>query len=293
MGKQSGSQQAGEIILMALAEVNGVKLCYEVSGQGEPLVQIHGSGFGRGNFAPLTPLLAQEFRVIDYDMRGFGDSDAPLHPYSMELWADDLVGLLDKLEIATAHVHGTSMGGMVAIMFAAKYPHRTRGLVLSCALAKYDKAARVNKRVWRAIVEAYGKGEEYLDLMSIQLFSRRYLDGDDAEQGRALVRKLISSQLDPAVSAEINVALDTADLTPLLPQITAPTLVIGGRYDIVTPIDMGPSGAGSRVLADRIPHAELAIIDTAHMFLIEKPDAAAALIVPFLARVSRAATASG
>jgi pimeloyl-ACP methyl ester carboxylesterase len=278
---------------MALAEVNGVKLCYEISGQGEPLVQIHGSGFGRGNFAPLTPLLAREFRVLDYDMRGFGDSDAPVHPYSMELWADDLAGLLDTLEVATAHVHGTSMGGMVAIMFAAKYPDRMRGLVLSCAIAKYDKAARVNKRVWRAIVEAYGKGEEYLDLMSIQLFSRRYLDGDDAEQGRALVRKLIASQLDPAISAEINKALDTADLTPLLPQITAPTLVIGGRYDIVTPIDMGPSGAGSRILADRIPQAELAIIDTAHMFLIEKPDAAAELIAPFLARVSQATTASG
>jgi pimeloyl-ACP methyl ester carboxylesterase len=277
---------------MPLAEVNGVKLYYEVSGEGEPLVQIHGSGFGRGNFAPLTPLLARHFRVLDFDMRGFGDSDAPVQPYSMELWADDVAGLLDALGIESAHVHGTSMGGMVAIAFAAKHAARTRALVLSCSLAKYDKAAAVNKRVWRAIAEAYGKGEEYLDLLSIQLFSRAYLDSDEAEQGRALVRRLIASQLDPAVSAEINKAIEEADLTPLLPQVTAPTLVIGARYDVATPIDLGPSGAGSRVLAERIPDAELVVMDTAHMFLIEKPQETAELITRFLARASRAAVSA-
>ena len=232
---------------MPHAEVNGARLFYEVSGEREPVVQIHGSGFGRGNFATLTPLLSRSFQVIDYDMRGFGDSDAPVQQYSMELWADDLAALLDALELERAHVHGTSMGGMVAIPFAAKYPERVNGLVLSCSLAAYDEAARMNKRV---------------------------------------------SQTSPEVFAQITKAIEEADLVPLLERITAPTLVVGGRFDIMTPIDMGPSGAGSRVLAERIPGAEFVILDAGHTFLVEQPEQSCELIANFLSRVPAAGAAS-
>src|SRR5207244_5592843 len=94
-------------------EVNGVKLWYEISGEGEPVVQIHGAGFGHFNFAPATPELAKRFKVIDYDMRGYGQSERPVQHYDMEVWADDVAGLLDALELDAAHVHGTSMGGMI------------------------------------------------------------------------------------------------------------------------------------------------------------------------------------
>jgi pimeloyl-ACP methyl ester carboxylesterase len=270
---------------MPYAGVDGIRLYYEEHGSGEPVVQIHGSGFGRGNFATLTPLLARSFRVIDFDMRGFGDSDAPVQPYSMELWADDLAALLDARGIDRAHVHGTSMGGMVAIPFAARHPDRIAGLVLTCSLARYDEAARMNKRVWHAIAKAYGKGEEFLDLLMFQLFSRTFLESERAGEARELVRRLVSSQTSPEVFAEITKAIDEADLVPLLPQITAPTLVVGGRYDIMTPIDMGPSGAGARVLAERIPGAELRILDAGHTFLVERPEESCDVIVEFLSRV--------
>ena len=270
---------------MPHADVNGVRLFYELSGEGQPVVQIHGSGFGRGNFATLTPLLSQGFQVIDYDMRGFGDSDAPVQEYSMELWADDLAGLLDALEIERAHIHGTSMGGMVAIPFAAKYPDRTNGLVLSCSLAAYDEAARMNKRVWHAIAKAYGKGDEFLDLLIFQLFSRPFIESERIGEARELVAKLISSQTSPEVFAEITAAIESADLVPLLETIAAPTLVVGGRFDIMTPIEMGPSGAGSRILAERIPGAEFVILDAGHTFLIEQPEESCALIIDFLSRV--------
>ncbi len=276
---------------MPHADVNGVSLYYEVSGEGKPVVHIHGSGFGRGNFATLTPLLARSFRVIDYDMRGFGDSDAPVQPYSMELWADDLAGLLDVLEIERAHVHGTSMGGMVAIPFAATYPDRVDGLVLSCSLAAYDEAARMNKRVWHAIAKAYGKGDEFLDLLMFQLFSRPFLESEGIGEVRELIAKLISSQTSPEVFAEITKAMEGADLLPLLPKITAPTLVLGGRYDIMTPIDTGPSGAGGRVLSERIPGAELAVLDAGHTLIIEQPEESCELIVEFLSRVRTAGAA--
>ena len=66
-------------------------------GEGEPVVQIHGAGFGHFNFAPATPELAKHFKVIDYDLRGYGQSDRPVQDYDMEVWADDVAGLLDAL----------------------------------------------------------------------------------------------------------------------------------------------------------------------------------------------------
>src|ERR671914_1602567 len=77
-------------IMAAKARVNGVELWYEVAGEGEPVIQIHGAGFGHFNFAPATPELAKHFKVIDYDMRGYGQSDRPVQHYDMEVWADDV-----------------------------------------------------------------------------------------------------------------------------------------------------------------------------------------------------------
>ena len=105
-----------------MIEVNGVNLWHRITGDGVPVVQIHGAGFGHFNFDPATPELSKHFRVVDYDMRGYGQSDRPVQDYDMEVWADDLAGLMDALEIDEAHVHGTSMGGMIAIVFAGKYP---------------------------------------------------------------------------------------------------------------------------------------------------------------------------
>jgi pimeloyl-ACP methyl ester carboxylesterase len=129
-------------------EVNGVRLWYEVSGGGEPVIQIHGAGFGHYNFAPATPELSKHFRVIDYDMRGYGQSDRPVQHYDMEVWADDVAGLLDALGIGAAHVHGSSMGGMIAIVFAGKYPERTTSVVINCAAAKLGRSGRLVFQNW-------------------------------------------------------------------------------------------------------------------------------------------------
>ena len=131
-----------------MIEVNGANLWHQVSGEGEPVVQIHGAGFGHFNFAPATPELAKHFKVVDYDMRGYGQSDRPVQHYDMEVWADDVAGLMDALGIDAAHVHGTSMGGMIAIVFAGKYPERTTSVVINCAAAKLGLAGRLVFKNW-------------------------------------------------------------------------------------------------------------------------------------------------
>src|SRR3954465_1063174 len=125
------------------ARVNGVDLWYELSGEGEPVVQIHGAGFGHFNFAPATPEISRHFEVVDYDMRGYGQSDRPVQHYDMEVWAADAAGLLDALGKERAHVHGTSMGGMIAIVFAGKYPERTTSVVINCAAASIGRTGRL------------------------------------------------------------------------------------------------------------------------------------------------------
>jgi len=113
-----------------LAEINGIKICYEVQGEGDPVVLIHGFGAKKeqwiGQFGPLS----EHFKVIRLDNRGAGKSDRPNEPYTMELFAEDVKGLLDYLDIEKAHIIGWSVGGMIAEHFAIKFPNSIKKLIL-------------------------------------------------------------------------------------------------------------------------------------------------------------------
>ena len=100
---------------MPKLEANGINIYYEFMGDGDPLALIGGSLFGRHNFGLVWEGLAREFKLISYDQRGYGLSDRPLQSYDLDLWADDLAALLDKLGIQKTHIMGTSAGGMIAL----------------------------------------------------------------------------------------------------------------------------------------------------------------------------------
>jgi pimeloyl-ACP methyl ester carboxylesterase len=147
---------------MPEAMVNGVRIWYQETGEGDPVVQIHGAGFGHFNFATATPILSKSFRCIDFDMRGYGLSERPFQRYDMEVWADDVAGLMDHLGLHSAHIHGTSMGGMVAQQFAAKYPERTQRLIINCSAAKLDYAGILTFRGWIDIAERFWHGVTHI-----------------------------------------------------------------------------------------------------------------------------------
>jgi len=244
-------------------EVRGVNLWYRISGEGEPVVQIHGAGFGHFNFDPVTPLLSQRFRVVDYDMRGYGQSDRPVQEYDMEVWADDLAGLMDALEIEAAHVHGTSMGGMIAIVFAGKYPERTTSVVINCAAAKLGASGRLVFKNWIDIarLDPDGPGSRLLaELITWQALSRRFL----AEQGADGLATQIQTILRDSNRIEVFTAACQAmcdmDLTGWLPRITSPALVLGGDEDLMTPWDQGPDGVGQEGIYRGIAGAEKHVI---------------------------------
>jgi pimeloyl-ACP methyl ester carboxylesterase len=245
------------------ASVNGSNLWYRISGDGEPIVQIHGSGFGHYNFDPCTPVLSQEFKVVDFDMRGYGQSDRPVQDYTMEVWADDVAGLLDALAIERAHVHGTSMGGMIAIVVAGKYPERTSSVVINCAAAKVSRAGRLMMKNWVDVARldpAGMRSRTLAELVAWEALSRSFLETEAGEQAIDTIQRILGDSNRIEVFAAASDAMCSMDLREWLPRISAPALVIGGDEDVMTPWEQGPGGAGQEAIYQGITGAEKHII---------------------------------
>ncbi|MFW9938242.1 MAG: alpha/beta fold hydrolase [Candidatus Thorarchaeota archaeon] len=118
------------------AEVNGIKICYEIHGKGETLILLHGFAMYKEYWIGQINPLSEHFKVIIIDNRGCGASDHPSTPYKIEDMADDVNSLMDYLEIEKAHIGGHSLGGMIAQRLAIKYPERLNKLVLLGTFAK-------------------------------------------------------------------------------------------------------------------------------------------------------------
>ncbi len=274
-------------------EVNGARLWYQISGEGEPVVQIHGAGFGHFNFAPATPVLSQQFRVVDYDQRGYGQSDRPLQHYDMEVWADDLAGLMDALEIDAAHVHGTSMGGMIAVVFAGKYPHRTTSVVINCAAAKLGRTGRLIFQNWIDIarLDPDGPGSRILaELIAWQALSKAFLETPDGVAAIDTIQQILRDSNSTEVFTAACQAMCDMDLRPWLPRITSPALVLGGDEDIMTPWDQGPGGAGQDAIHRGIANAEKHVIHGSnHSTIFDNTVEHNRVVLDFFARNRRGA----
>ncbi|MET0887388.1 MAG: alpha/beta hydrolase, partial [Mycetocola sp.] len=261
--------------------------------EGEPVVQIHGAGFGHFNFDPATPELSKHFRVVDYDMRGYGASDRPAQDYDMEVWADDLAGLMDALEIDQAHVHGTSMGGMIAIVFAGKYRERTTSVVINCAAAKLGVTGRLIFKNWIDIarMDSDGPGSRTLaELITWQALSKRFLEEQNAGELTDLIQQILRDSNRIEVFTAACQAMCDMDLTEWLSEITSPALVLGGDEDIMTPWDQGPGGVGQQGIYEGIDGAEKHVVrGSNHSTIFDGTEEHNRVVIDFFRRHSRAA----
>lgn len=136
----------------ATADANGIKTNYLEAGQGDPVVLIHGSGPGVTSYANwrlVLPALAENFRVLAPDMVGFGFSERPANiEYGVQTWADQVVGLMDTLELPTAHMVGNSFGGAIALRIATQHPDRVGKLVLMGSMGVPFPITEGLERVW-------------------------------------------------------------------------------------------------------------------------------------------------
>ena len=255
-------------------------LWYERRGSGAPLLLITGFGISGAVFEPVLDRYAERFSCIVFDNRGSGRSQAPLRPTSMPELAADAVGLLDELGIASAHVYGVSMGGMIAQEVALRFPERVRGLVLGCTSPGGPRAVRPTVRELRVVAAAAaGAPRSPVDsTLAAVLFSERFRR-DEPERAHFLLehfrRHLPAAQ---GVAAQL-LASVFHDTVSRLDQVQAPTLVLHGERDVMAPL------GNAHMLAERIPNAELAIVPGAgHAYALERPDVSFNLFASWYAR---------
>ena len=269
-------------------EVNGARLWCRVTGDGEPIVQIHGSGFGHRNFDPATPELSKRYRVIDYDQRGYGRSERPAQDYDMDVWADDVVGLMDALEIERAHIHGSSMGGMVAVVTAGKYPDRVRSVAINCAAAKLGRTAQLLFKNWIDVVRLDPNGVSsrlLAEMTAWQALSKRFIETPEGARTVDVIHEVLSESNDDEVYIAACQAIIDLDVRGWLPRITSPALVIGGDEDIMTPWDQGPQGAGQEAIFQGIAGAQKHVIEgSAHSSMMDSTEEYVAAVDRFFSR---------
>jgi pimeloyl-ACP methyl ester carboxylesterase len=133
---------------MPTIKVGDISIYYEVHGEGEPLLLISGLGRDLTAWMFQTPEFSKKYRVIAFDNRGIGRTDAPDMPYSTEMMANDTVGLMNALSIEETHILGLSMGGQIAQYLAFKYPKRVRSLILADTAASPHSLSKHVINTW-------------------------------------------------------------------------------------------------------------------------------------------------
>jgi pimeloyl-ACP methyl ester carboxylesterase len=270
---------------MPYATGDDTRIYYELTGpEDAPLVlQFGGSLFGRHNFAFVNDGFRENFRLLSYDASGYGRSDCPIEDYSVEGWADEGTGLLDALGIERALVHGTSMGGMVAIAFTAKYPERTIAACADCALARCDVYRRTMFRNWRVLSEGLPL-DELSDLVTIQAVSADFIEEhpDIFENVRSVIRKN-----SPYTIRHACLAMEKMDLEPLARTIRRPILFTNGTRDVMTPPRLAPSGFSAAQIVEAVPDwARLhEFPEIGHADLLEVPGEAVQVVTAFFDEV--------
>jgi pimeloyl-ACP methyl ester carboxylesterase len=268
--------------------VDGCKIWYEVAGQGETMLHIGGAGFGHENFNAVREEMRKHFNVVEFDLRGYGLSERPEQHYDFDVWADDVAAVLADAGIEKTHVHGTSMGGMVAMKLASKYPELVGSLVISCASAKSDAMMKSRRRVWRALGEAYGTDSRILgEEMASQALTRRFLDSPQGAGSAEKIQGVLTRNAPVFTWTAACQTLIDSDLREDLTRIKTPTLVVAGDEDILTPLETGPEGIGSRAIAQTIEGSELEVMrGIAHTNMLEAPERSVATIVDFVRRTT-------
>ncbi len=256
------------------------RLWYERSGEGPPLLMITGFTISSAVFDPVLDLYEPHFDCIRYDNRGSGRSDSPIRPTSIPELAHDAVRLLDVIGVDSAHVYGISMGGMVAQEMAIRFPERVRGLVLGCTTAGGPRAVMPTLGELAALGGAMA-GTLRLPgrpVLGAALFSPEFRR-DQPERVLELIEYFTRHIARPQGMAAHWWATVFHDTVSRLGKIQAPTLVMHGARDAMDPL------GNARLLADRIPGAELAVVPGAgHAYPLERPEQSLELFMRWLER---------
>lgn len=256
---------------MPFVHCDGARIWWRADGRPDApaLVMLNSLGSDHAVWEPVMRGLARHFRVIRLDARGHGASDAPAGDYTLERLGRDVLAVADAAGAQRFHLLGLSLGGMTAMWIAGTHPARIDRLVLTNTSATSEPKG-IGERI--AAVRAQGM-PAVADAVLARWFTPRFTSRRTGHQ--ASVRETLLS-IDPVGYAGCCAAIRDMALTPLLPRITAPTLVITGRFDASTPPEQG------RRIAQTIPRAHCLELPTAHFSHSEQPGRFVDWVVRFL-----------
>lgn len=262
---------------------DGTLLFHQVSGAGEPLLLLNGIAMSVASWEPMAARLAEGYRVIRCDLRGQLMSPGDPPPTAVG-HAADVVRLLDGLKVERTHLVGTSFGGAVAALVAARWPERVRSLVSIASADGFDREMAAEVGRWReaclAALESGDRGHLY-DVMEGTVYSPEWVEahGDERAERRRQMSALPERWFHGLVAL-----LDTAGSIHLAPELVAircPTLVAAAELDGFIPRER------CRALAAGISGARFVLMEGAgHAVVIERPDELVHLCRDFLADVT-------
>ena len=266
---------------MSTAEVNHIKIAYEISGDGVPFVLVHGHPFDHTMWHPQVKAFSNSYKVITPDLRGYGKSSLPTKGKTrFEDYATDILLLLDKLKVTSFHLAGLSMGGQIIMEIFRQAPHRIKTLIFADTFAgldtpeikqgRYDTAARLEKEGMAA----------YADEVIYKMLKPAHVPSMPAVTSHVI--KMMKGAPPFGAATALRARAERIDyLKETLPKIDIPTLVIVGRDDEFTPV------AKAEELKANLRNCKLVVIeDAGHMPNLEHPEEFNSIVLGFLESVS-------
>ncbi|MDB5018185.1 MAG: catD 2 [Mucilaginibacter sp.] len=260
-----------------IEKINGIELNYKVTGNGEPLVLIHGHPFDHTMWYPQVIAFSDSYKVITPDLRGYGQSSLPKSAKTtFEDYATDVLQLMDFLEVESFHLAGLSMGGQIIMEIFRQAPGRIKSLIFADTFAGPDtheaKQARNEgaDRLEKEGMDAYADEAIYKMIRPEHVTSMPEVSMHVIKMMKA-TSPLAAATAMRARSERINY------LKEVLPEINIPTLVMVGREDEFTPV------AKAEELKENLKNCKLVIIeDAGHMPNLEHPEEFNKVVLDFL-----------
>ena len=256
-------------------KANGIQMNYNLFGKkGAPVVVLsHSLSSGLVMWNPQMEALSPYFQLLRYDTRGHGATDAPSGSYTLELLAEDVIGLLDALGVDRVHFVGLSLGGMIGQCLALNHPHRLKSLVLCDTASVVPAEAQL---IWQERTDkARKKGMEAL----VEETMERWFTPAFFRRNPAMVKLIREQILATPVAGYLGCAEAIRRLNYLdrISEIKIPTLIMVGKDDPGTPV------SASEAMHGRIADSKLVVLSSAkHLSNVERTDPFNAALLKFL-----------
>jgi len=258
-------------------KANGIQINYQIDGAGPWLVMSHSLACAVAMWDEQVEALKHRYKVLRFDTRGHGATDAPAGAYTLELLADDLHALLGALGVTSPHFVGLSMGGMIGMTYALKYPSVLKSLVLCDTSSRVPPDAQP---VWdERIKTAAEQGMAPL----VESTLKRWFTEPFLARRNSVVERVANLIRNTPPQGYVGCchAIPKINLTDRLAAIKCPVQIIVGDKDVGTPVAM------SEAIHKAIPGSELVVIpDASHLSNLEQPAAFNAALLKFLARLN-------